>query len=43
MATLCLFEINIFQNEAYDVIIHVHSVIKKILLSESDYIVVVVM
>ena len=43
LATLGLFEIKTFWNKGLDVIIFVHDVTNKILLSDSNYIVDVVM
>ena len=36
MSTPCLFEIPVFRNKSYDVIIPVHDVTNKILLRESN-------
>ena len=36
MSTPCLFEIPVFRNKSYDVIIPVHDVTNKILLCESN-------
>ena len=43
LATLVLLKIKVFWNKVYDVLISVHDVTNKMLLSESNYIVDVVM
>ena len=43
MATLGLLKIKVFWNKGYDVIISVHDVTNKILSSDSNYIIDVVM
>ena len=43
IATLVLLKRNFFYNKVYDVIIPVHSITKKILLRDSNYIVDVIM